>query len=238
MKTSAAIFLCACSFLRTVAGEELLRQGWDALLPGTEVRGLTEKKAGGSSSKEARIYVGNAVSVSGPNSLCYDFRDIAPKERHGYSVVDLPPVGARESELQFCFLHRQGRTIGEIRGFYRRPGQGNYGVKTPWSFLNIVLDGVLSVNLDGRPKSAALCVGDVRQGVWHRLTIRIPAPDAPNAVGLALLERRISDGSFVKAGEIEVPFGELQLKEVKFFDLYGHGPCRCEFDDFVWSARP
>lgn len=226
-----------CVSAATVAfPRPLLEQGWDALLPGTQVRGLSEKPVRGSSEKESRVYVSNVTSVSAPNALCYDFRDIPSDRPHGYVAVTLPPAGPSATELRFCFFHHSGRVRGEIRGFYRRPGQGRYGVTTAWSFLNLVLDDVFTVAVDGRAGSGAVCVGDVRPRTWHRVTIRIPPPGTAGAVGSVRLERRRADGSFAVVGDVGIPYGDLVLEKVEFFDFYGHGPCRFAFDDLVWRA--
>ena len=215
------------------ADSTLLRQDWDALLPGSLVQGFSEKPARGASNREARIYVGNAVCASEPNALCYDFRDIPSGEARGYAAVNLPSAGASWVELQLCFYHWQGVVNAEIRGMFSREGQGGYGVRIPWSFIDLVFGGVFTVKVF---KGRAVRVGDVLPHVWHRATIRIPPVGMTNAVGVACLERRMPDGSFAQVGAASIPFDGLVLREIKFFDLYGHGPCRFAFDDLDWSC--
>lgn len=236
MRAGLAAWAAISAAVAAGAGGELLRLGWDGLIPGTEVRGLGEKPARGSPEREARVYVGNVHRVSEPNALMYDFQDIPPQEPRGYAAVDLPDAGDGWSELQICFLREQGNADGEIRGFYRCRGQGKYGVQLPWAFINLKFGGVFTVNVAGQPKEKTVRVGEVLPRIWHRATVRIPPPGTEKAVGLAKLERRRGDGSFAPAGEAEIPFGSLVLKEVKFFDLWGRGPCRLAFDDLVWGS--
>ena len=225
------IALCAA------AGAQPLRLGWDALKPGTQVRGLTETPVAGSATAESRIYVGNATYVSSPNCLVYDFSDWPAGKSRGYPEVPLPAVTNGWTEFSICFRHEGGSVSGELRGLYDLPDETFDGVKRAWPFLWLTFDEMFSIRAEGKRRWGIVRVGSVVPKVWHRATICIPPPGATNAVATATLERMDGKGDFAKIGEASVPFGKLVLRKTTCFDLTGSGPCKFHFDDFVYKAH-
>ena len=209
----------------------LLSLGWDSLVPGTQVRGLSEKPIAGSPSAEAHVYVGNSSCVSSPNCLVYDFADIAKGKSRGYPAVDLPAVADGWSVFSICFKRESGSVGGEIRGRYDFPGQGANGARRTWPFLWLTFDEMFSVKVEGQPRWRIVRVGHVLPNVWHRVQIAIPPPGEVNAVARVRLERMDAKGVFSVVGAADIPFGELVLRKATSFDLTGSGPCEFLFDD-------
>ena len=211
--------------------------GWDALAPGTQVRGFTETPIAGSATVESHVYVGNATAVSKPNCLVYDFSDFPAGKPRGYQAVSLPAATNGWTVLSLCFRPEGGSVSGEIRGLYDLPGQKLNGVKRSWPFLWLSFDEMFSVKAEGKMRWEIVRVGSVMPKVWHRATIHIPPPGATNAVATATLERMDGKGDFKKVGEAKVPFGNLVLRKTTSFDLTGSGPCKFHFDDIAYSFK-
>lgn len=230
------IFIFAYWHTSTFAYSSPLRLGWDALAPGTQVRGLTETPITGSATAESRIYVGNATAVSQPNALVYDFADFPSGKSRGYQEISLPSITNGWTEFSLCFRQESGSVSGEIRGFYNLPGEAFNGVKRAWPFLWLTFDEMFSVKTEGKMRREVVRVGAVVPKVWHRATIRIPPPCATNATATATLERMDGKGDFTKVGAASIPFGKLVLRRATSFDLTGSGPCKFHFDDFKYHT--
>lgn len=212
--------------------------GWDSLLPGTAVRGLSETPAAPapSSAGEARIYVGNVGSVSPPNCLVYDFADWPEGKTRGYAAaIPLSSAPDGRGVFSLCFRRESGAVSGEIRGYYGLPGSPYNGVKRSWPFLWLTFDDLFSVKAEGRTKWQTVRVGTVLPHVWHRATLSVPAPGETNAVARATLERLGPDGQFTPVGAADIHMGALVLKRATSFDLTGAGPCKFLFDNLEWT---
>ena len=220
-----------------VAGTQTsLRLGWDALKPGTQVRGLAETTIAGSPTREPHIYVGNATAVSLPNCLVYDFADWQAGKVRGYPAVSLPAITNSWTVFSLCFRRESGSVSGELRGLYDLPGETFNGVKRSWPVLWLTFDEIFSVKVEGKKRWEVVRVGTVVPKVWHRATIHIPPSGETNAVATAMLERMDGKGDFAKVGEEPVPFGNLVLRRTTSFDLTGSGPCKFHFDDFMYNT--
>lgn len=209
---------------------------WDVLLPGTAVRGLSEKPAH-FSSVEPRIYIGNTACVSPPNCLVFNFSDWSAGKSRGYPEIALSP-STNAAVFSLCFRKESGSVSGELRGYYSRPGETHNGVKRSWPFLWLTFDDLFSVKAEGRQRWQTVRVGAVLPHVWHRATIAIPPPGETNAVARATLERLGPDGAYATVGSADIPFGELTLKRATSFDLTGSGPCKFFLDDLSWTPGP
>lgn len=220
--------------LQAAGAETLLSFGWDSLLPGTQVRGLSEKPIAGSASEELRIYVGDSSCVSSPNCLVYDFSDVPKGKGRGYPAVDLPAVTNGWTVFSLCFMRESGKAGGEIRGLYDLPGEKFNGVRRTWPFLWLAFDEMFSVRIEGQKRWQTIRVGSVLPHVWHRVQIAIPPCGTADAVGRVRLERMGKDGKFEEVGAADIPFAKLVLRSVRLFDITGRGQCKFQFDDLVW----
>lgn len=215
----------------------LLSLGWDLLLPGTQVRGLSEKPIAGSASEELRIYVGNSSCVSSPNCLVYDFSDVPKDKGRGYPAVSLPVATNGWTVFSLCFMRESGKAGGELRGRYELPGQGVNGAKRDWPFLWLAFDEMFSVRIEGQNRWQTIRVGSVLPHVWHRVQIAIPPCGTADAVGRVRLERMDAKGEFSPVASADLPFGKLTLRKATSFDLTGIGPCKFFFDDLSLKER-
>lgn len=221
---------------QVASSETLLSLDWDSLVPGTQVKGITQNAIAGSGVSESRIYVGNAESVSPPNSLVYDFTDWPTKKLRGYSVLYMPAVTNGWTEFSLCFRRESGSVSGELRGYYDLPEQGIKGKKRSWIFLWLTFNEMFSIKVEGQSKWSTIRVGNILPDVWHRVTIVIPPRGAVNAQGRVRLERKDADGYFKEIGVADVPFKKLVLRSLQSFDFTGHGPCKFQFDDFTFRS--
>lgn len=239
MKKSVASLLLAplASVASFAAAEPLLSLGWDSLTPGAQVRGLSQKAKPGSPTAEPRIYVGNAASVSAPNSLVYDFSDWPEGKSRGYPAVDLPVVTNGWTVFSLCFMRESGKAGGEIRGLYDLPGEKFNGVRRAWPILWLTFDELLSVRVEGQKRWQSVCVGSVLSHVWHRVQIAIPPVGTTDAIGRVRLERLGNAGKFEVVGSADLKFAQLVVRKVTSFDLTGQGPGKFFFDDLIVKER-
>lgn len=220
----------------------LLRLGWDGILAGTPVQGVSERPRRVGPGASPNVYVGGASFVSPPNALVFDFADFDGTKPNawGYHAVALPEAPSNAwTELSICFRAGSGAVSGQIRGFYDLPGQGLDGVKRAWPVVWIEFGDRFTVVAEQPLRSKRrIDVGAVVPGAWHRATVRLPPPGATNAVGTATLERMEADGAFGKAGEAPIPFGNLVLRSAASFVLTGSRRAFFLFDDLEWRTLP
>ena len=237
MFSIGGLLVAFCTMSDGLLASSHISLGWDALAPGTQVRGLTEKPVAGSSTAESRIYVSSAAAVSSPNCLAYDFSDWPAGKSRGYPEISFPSITNGWTVFSLCFRQESGSVNGEIRGFYNLPGETFCGVKRTWPFLWLTFDEMFSVKAEGKKRWEVVRVGVVAPKVWHRATIHIPPSGETNAVAVATLERMDGKGDFTKIGEASIPFGKLVLRKATSFDLTGSGPCKFLFDDIGYSSK-
>lgn len=231
------LLVAFCTMSDGLLASSHISLGWDALAPGTQVRGLTEKPVAGSATAESRIYVSSAAAVSSPNCLAYDFSDWPAGKSRGYPEISFPSMTNGWTVFSLCFRHESGSVSGEIRGFYNLPGETFCGVKRTWPFLWLTFDEIFSVRIEGQKRWQTIRVGSVLPHVWHRVQIAIPPCGTADAVGRVRLERMDAKGEFSPVASADLPFGKLTLRRATSFDLTGIGPCKFFFDDLSLKER-